>query len=685
VIVFVLVSATWSAVGTSSPAQAAPAYSTLLAGGFSSMAIDPSNDLIFVSLPTTGIVEVVDFSGNVVDTIHGFGTSQNDEANSIIYADDFIYMTDTANGTIDRIDPSTMTVSALTTGLIDPLNLAYSAGSLWSTTGGYWPPPTLVGINMSTGTATSYGVSLEGAGLVSGPGLADTLFSYNMGDDPLVINRIDVTSTPTVSVSEDEDSLGGTAEIGSVGDIALSPEGSHLVPAGGAPYQFSELNTSDLLPSGTVYPASPYPTAVAMTSANGGLFAGGIEGEYNRSLVVYPLDNPSDLLMSYEFLPTGGSEANDETAPRGVSFSPDGDLLFVVSEPFDSSAGATFHVFDMPTTTTTTTTSTTTPSTTSPTTTTTTSTTTPTTTPTTTTTTTSTTTPTTTPTITTRPTTSPPSPTIPTGTKPPPSIADSSGYDLVGSDGGVFTFGSAPFYGSTGSLHLQRPVVGITPTADHGGYWLVASDGGIFTFGDAAFFGSIPGLGFAPAGSPSPKRLNAPIVGVVPSADGGGYFMVASDGGVFTFGDAKFEGSCPSIGGCSGAAVAVMPDADGNGYWLVTATGHVYAFGNATTYGAPGPHNVPVTSATRTDDGGGYWILFADGDVEAYGDAPKLGGPDGLVSSQNPATAIVTTSDGEGYWVVTTAGSVFTYGDAPYEGGASRMRLNGPIIAATGW
>ena len=40
------------------------------------------------------------------------------------------------------------------------------------------------------------------------------------------------------------------------------------------------------------------------------------------------------------------------------------------------------------------------------------------------------------------------------------------GYWLVGHDGGIFSFGSAQFYGSTGNLHLQRPVVGITPTAE---------------------------------------------------------------------------------------------------------------------------------------------------------------------------------------------------------------------------
>jgi hypothetical protein len=119
----------------------------------------------------------------------------------------------------------------------------------------------------------------------------------------------------------------------------------------------------------------------------------------------------------------------------------------------------------------------------------------------------------------------------------------------------------------------------------------LGADGGIFSFGNAGFYGSIPRLGTAPAGSSSPKLLNAPIVGFVPSADGGGYFMVALDGGVFAFGDAKFEGSCPGMGGCSGVAVAVMPDASGNGYWLVTATGRVYAFGDAVNYG-PGPMSV---------------------------------------------------------------------------------------------
>ncbi len=103
----------------------------------------------------------------------------------------------------------------------------------------------------------------------------------------------------------------------------------------------------------------------------------------------------------------------------------------------------------------------------------------------------------------------------------------SHGYHLVASDGGIFSYGDAGFYGSTGGKHLNRPVVAMAGTPDGGGYWLAASDGGIFAYGDAGFYGSMGG-----------KPLNAPIVGLAPTPDGKGYWEVASDGGVFTFGDA---------------------------------------------------------------------------------------------------------------------------------------------------
>ncbi|HZM54691.1 MAG TPA: hypothetical protein VFC03_06655, partial [Acidimicrobiales bacterium] len=56
-----------------------------------------------------------------------------------------------------------------------------------------------------------------------------------------------------------------------------------------------------------------------------------------------------------------------------------------------------------------------------------------------------------------------------------------------------FSFGGAPFYGSTGAIHLVLPVVGMAPVPGGGGYWLVAADGGLFAF-NAPFYGSMPAL-----------------------------------------------------------------------------------------------------------------------------------------------------------------------------------------------
>jgi hypothetical protein len=42
--------------------------------------------------------------------------------------------------------------------------------------------------------------------------------------------------------------------------------------------------------------------------------------------------------------------------------------------------------------------------------------------------------------------------------------------------------GDATFYGSTGATALNRPSVGMASTPDGKGYWLVASDGGVFSF-----------------------------------------------------------------------------------------------------------------------------------------------------------------------------------------------------------
>jgi hypothetical protein len=111
-----------------------------------------------------------------------------------------------------------------------------------------------------------------------------------------------------------------------------------------------------------------------------------------------------------------------------------------------------------------------------------------------------------------------------------------SGYWLVASDGGIFSFGNAAFYGSTGAMALNRPIVGMAATPTGSGYWLVASDGGIFSFGNAAFYGSTGNI-----------SLQKPIASMTPTPTGKGYWLVGSDGGVFNFGAAQFSGSAAGV------------------------------------------------------------------------------------------------------------------------------------------
>ena len=160
----------------------------------------------------------------------------------------------------------------------------------------------------------------------------------------------------------------------------------------------------------------------------------------------------------------------------------------------------------------------------------------------------------------------------------------------MGSDGGILTFGTAALHGSTGSLELLRPIVGIS------GYRLVAVGRGDLLRHRV--------LRFDPWHRPEPgwlgatHSLNAPIVGTVPSVTRQGHFQVAPDGGVFAFGDATFAGSCPGIGGVCRIRRCRRPRSHGTRYRLVTDTCNVYAFGDA-GYGSSGPRARPSLPRRR--------------------------------------------------------------------------------------
>lgn len=202
------------------------------------------------------------------------------------------------------------------------------------------------------------------------------------------------------------------------------------------------------------------------------------------------------------------------------------------------------------------------------------------------------------------------------------------------------------------------------------GYWQVATDGGVFSYGDANFYGSLPGLGV--------KVTN--ILGMTRTPDGKGYWLVGSDGGVFAFGNAGFHGSLPGLKINVNNIVGMVPTKDGGGYWLVGSDGGVFAFGNAAFYGSKGgqPLNAPVVGIAATPDSGGYWLAAKDGGIFAYGNAPFYGSKGGQPLNA-PVTDIAASPTGKGYWMAAEDGGVFAYGDAPFFGSMAGKPLNGHI------
>jgi uncharacterized protein YkwD len=245
---------------------------------------------------------------------------------------------------------------------------------------------------------------------------------------------------------------------------------------------------------------------------------------------------------------------------------------------------------------------------------------------------------------------------------------------------GVFAVMSAPaapagvngasYLGSVALSPIRRPITGMTSTPTGRGYWLVADDGGVFSFGDASFYGSTGGI-----------HLNKPIVDIASTHDGRGYWMVASDGGVFSFGDASFYGSTGGIH-LNKPIVGVAPTPSGRGYWLVASDGGIFSFGDASFHGSTGGLrlNQPVVGIAATTDGRGYWLVASDGGIFNFGDAYYYGS----TGHQRLGTSIVgidRPARGHGYWIVARNGEVFGFGQAPHLASGSGSAMLSPTAA----
>jgi type VII secretion-associated serine protease mycosin len=222
----------------------------------------------------------------------------------------------------------------------------------------------------------------------------------------------------------------------------------------------------------------------------------------------------------------------------------------------------------------------------------------------------------------------------------------------LGAPGADVSYGSGLINPKAAVLSALPKPVGFG-TKGHG-YWVVASNGTVRTYGNAKFYGDLRG-----------RALPAPIVAAAPTKTGNGYWLAGSNGAVYTFGDARYYGS---MGGrhlnAPIAGMSVTPA--GKGYFLLGADGGIFSFGVAKFRGSTGNLRLaaPVLDMTMTKSGRGYFLVAADGGVFTFGDA-KFRGSTGNLRLSSPVVSM--TAGTRGYWLVARDGGIFAFGE-PFVG-----------------
>ena len=234
-------------------------------------------------------------------------------------------------------------------------------------------------------------------------------------------------------------------------------------------------------------------------------------------------------------------------------------------------------------------------------------------------------------------------------------------------DGGIFSGGGAAFHGSTGAIALNQP------DRRHGADPVAATATG-WSRPTAA---SSPSATPRSTARPAPSRSTSPIVGMASTPTGNGYWLVASDGGIFSFGDAAFHGS-------TGAIPLNQPDrrhgrrrrpATATGWSPPTAasspsaTPRFHGSTGAITLNQPDRrHGVDARPATAT----GWSRPTAASSPSA---TPTFHGSTGAIALNQPdrrhgghaARATATGSSA-------ADGGVFSFGDAQFLGSSGSMR-----------
>ena len=219
---------------------------------------------------------------------------------------------------------------------------------------------------------------------------------------------------------------------------------------------------------------------------------------------------------------------------------------------------------------------------------------------------------------------------------------------IIAAVGGYFIYHS--FAATSGKITSAYPTVAVLNAGSPTNYWVVASNGGVFSMGSAVFHGSAGNL-----------HLTQPISAAARNSTSTGYWLLGGDGGVFAYNVGFYGSESSSI---QHFYRAIVPTPDNGGYWLIGAEGQMFGHGDTSNYwniASSGHHSIETDYNAANNAG--------------FGSLPGL--------SSGGIVAAALTSTGRGMYLVSDSGHVYAYGDAVYGGWASYINYAGGERAAS--
>jgi hypothetical protein len=308
--------------------------------GFGTVVVDNTRGHVYVSGPSANVVDVLDFSGGHLATIPNLPGAWGMALDAR-----YLYVAESTAGSIARIDLDSpaFSVTQLANGLQQPHWLVMTSGKLWASIAVLpccgWG--SLASIDPKSGRTRVFTDTYYSPDLATSPGVPDTVFLAEDGLSSGSVYRIDVSAPPKLRVRASNP----MTDEPNIQDLAVSPDGTRLLPAAGGAGSFPELNATTLEFDGLVYPGDTYPVAVATSPGRGGLLATGLTGGYvSPDIAVYPLGQTSPIFTATTL--TWNGTAN--VRPHGLALTADGSRLFAVTDSDVYGTNTIFNSFLLP-------------------------------------------------------------------------------------------------------------------------------------------------------------------------------------------------------------------------------------------------------------------------------------------------------------------------------------------------